>query len=159
MRLRSNFSLRNELLKENIIVNGDLFCCGQDYFEIIYWGKLKKNLLGCHGLSPREDGIVLLAKCIVCGNVITVFDSYTDGYDGCICNSLSPQLSGLLNFACTKCKNCTFSLSLSLEYPPKDEMINDGIQEFDNAFSWIWISLTCHSCKHEYDNVVDMETA
>jgi hypothetical protein len=158
-KLQETFELIQEKHGTNIIVQGVVSCCSQHDFTISYLGELKTNWLGHKSIFPENDTIVLMAKCKTCGKEIQVFNSYTDGYDNCVNNSLPPSLSGLANFSCPKCLKDYFSIELSFEYQSKEELEEDGVQEYENAFSWIWVSLICSSCKRTFKNLVDMETS
>jgi len=164
-KLQENFKLIKEEPGTNIIVKGVLSCCGQHDFTILYVGELETNWFGRKDIFPKgENTIVLAAKCNVCGNEIEVFNSLTDGYDGVTGGhddyiDIHSAISSLEfnTFNCTKCSASNFLINISFEYP--DDLENDGIQEYENAFSSIWISPTCTSCKKTYKNLIDMETA
>jgi len=158
-KLHKNFIIQKETNKDNIIIKGRLSCCDNYCFSVSYFGKLKTGLLCRVAIYPQEDVLALNAKCHVCNNEIHVFNSITDGYDGCFNTGSSLSLSGFNELYCPKCTKTGFSIALSFEYQSKEELIEDGIQDYGNAFSWIWISPTCLSCGKIYKNIVDMETA
>ena len=162
-KLQQNFELSKEkLVVGNIIVNGSLSCCGQSDFAIHYLGELVYSLLGRKIINVENEALVFIATCKICGKKIQVFNSYTDGYDGCInCENgyHEPPLPELTSFLCPKCLKNVFSIEITFEYQSKEELEEDGVQEYENAFSWIWISLTCSSCKRKLKSLIDMETA
>ena len=49
-------------------------------------------------------------------------------------------------------------MNIKYEYPNKNELDMLGINEPDNAFTWIWITLKCNNCGKTYKNIVDIET-
>lgn len=159
-QLQENFELIDEKQGTNIIVKGVLSCCGQHEFTIAYLGELTSFWFGRKYINSKNDEtVVLIATCKTCGKEIQVFNGYTDGYDNCVDNSLSPPWAGLTNFSCLKCSKDYFSIKLVFEYQSKEENEENGIQKYENAFSWVWISLTCLSCKRTFKNLIDMETA
>lgn len=62
-------------------------------------------------------------------------------------------------FGCKKCTDNNFSVEVKYEYPDYQELMDLGITEIDNAFTWIWITLECNQCGKRYNNLVDFETA
>ena len=50
-----------------------------------------------------------------------------------------------------------FSINVTYEYPEIEELKELGIEEMNNAFTWIRIALECRSCKKRYNNFVDYE--
>ena len=158
-RLQKNFELTQEKPGDYITVKGVLSCCNQNHFSISYLGELKTTFLGHKYIVP-ESGAVLWAKCKTCGKEIMVFNGKTDGYDYSVSENadLSLTLSGHAAFSCSKCSNDFFSVCLEFQYLDKEEYIKEGIHEYENAFLWIWLTLTCSSCKKTFKNFFDMET-
>jgi len=126
---------------------------------MLYYGQMKRKMFYGKVIYPQENALLVNAKCLICGKEASIFNSITDGYDGCVSTEAFSQLSELSEFSCPKCAKAVFSIALSFEYQPEEELIEDGIQDYENAFSWIWISPTCLSCGKTYKNLVDMETA
>ena len=158
-RLQKNLKLINEKCGTNVIIKGEMYCCEQCGFCIMYVGDLKKNLLGQQFIIPKKETLLITANCRICGKEIRVFDSHTDGYHRLWGNTVSPQVTDLTSFSCSKCGGIFFSVELRLEYQPRDDLEADGIYEHEDSFSWIWISLTCAQCKKHYRDIVDMETS
>jgi WD40 repeat protein len=161
-KLQPYFELDKEkLVAGNIIVKGTLSCCGQYDFNIQYFGELELVWIGRSVIFTKDGTVILTASCNNCGREIQVFNSDTDGYDGSTnsvnrCNKSLPELS---DFLCPTCSNALFSIEITFEYQSKDELEEDGVQEYENAFSSVWISLNCSSCKRKAKNIIDMETA
>jgi ribosomal protein L33 len=63
-----------------------------------------------------------------------------------------------ITFNCKKCGSNNYSMNIKYEYPNKNELDMLGINEPDNAFTWIWITLKCNNCGKTYKNIVDIET-
>ncbi len=142
---------------ENNITDGVLTCCNDHSFEVFVFGETKRSFLSSTCLSPKNDTIILEARCKNCGNRISVFDSRYDGYDHC---GETPKKSiDTSAFGCKKCQDGDFSVSIKYEYPSIQELKDLGIEDFDNAFTWIWISLECNKCGTRYRNIVSCETA
>jgi hypothetical protein len=158
-KLQQNFEFIAEKQDTNIIVKGILSCCAQHRFFINFSGKLKTNFVGQKTIDSENADIVLIAKCVVCDKELQVFDSRTDGYDNCVNHSHLSSLPILNNFLCSKCSSDSFSIKLSFEYQSKEELISDGVQEYERAFSWIWISPTCSCCKKAFKNLINTETS
>ena len=158
-KLQEYFILQKETFGSNIIVRGQLSCCGSHRFAISYFGKMETGLFCRKTIYPQEDILALNAKCQLCRREIHVFNSITDGYDGYASIDTFSHLYELNELFCPKCTKAEFSISLSFEYQSEEELLEDGVQDYRNAFSWIWISPTCLSCGKTYKNLVDMETA
>ena len=158
-RLQPYIELIDEKHGTNIIVKGILSCCDQHRFHITFSGKLTTSLVGHKYIKQEKDAVVIIANCAVCGKEIPVFNSCTDGYDNCVNHFAAPSSFGFNNFSCSKCSTDCFSIELSFEYQSKEELENDGVHEYENAFSWIWISPTCSCCKKTYRNLIDIETS
>jgi len=157
-RLQENFEAKEEKRGANIIIKGILSCCEQPGFDIAYLGEIKTGLFG-HKSLLSDDDIVLSAECKICGKEIQVFNSYTDGYDNCIDIPVSPPPYKSKTFSCAKCGANHFSAEVTFEYAPKEELEACGIQDCGNAFSWIWVTIVCESCKKAYKKIIDFETA
>lgn len=140
----------------NTLIGGILTCCDLHEFEVRTAGNIKYNLLSGMYLLPANEGIALDARCRKCGKIISVFDSDQDGYERSEsrCN-ISVIKKPLI---CKKCNNNSFSIEIRYEYSDYQELIDLGITETDNAFTWIWITLECNRCGKRYNNFVDYET-
>jgi len=99
------FEITNEKYGHNILVRGRLSCCGQYSFHIKYLGDLKANIFGHYSIFQKhDDAVIMSAKCIICGKIIRVFNSYTDGYDNCVNKSQPLTCSKqLIDFSCPAC--------------------------------------------------------
>ena len=145
-KLQGNFVILQERHKwGNIIVKGELSCCDNRSFAIKY--------------SGADERIVFIATCQSCNNEIQVFNGYTDGYDNIEEEShIQPALK-FNDFICVKCQKSSFATKIVFEYQSKEYLEEDSVNEYENAFSWIWISPVCVSCNKKYKNLVDVETA
>lgn len=157
-KLQHHFEPVAERHCDNILVKGRLICCNTSDFTVTYSGRLKKNLIGRKAIFMEDAAVVLVAKCRVCAGEIEVFNSSTDGYDACEGNVALAPLLELTGFACAKCSSYGFSVNMVFEYQSREELFEAGVEEYENAFSWIWISLECNACKKKYKNLIDLET-
>lgn len=128
---------------KNDIVVGDLCCCNQFEFELYEF---------------NDENIIIDAVCSKCNKKFNLYNSLTDGYNNCISKHINKNIK-LKKIYCKKCKKSHFKVNIKLEYPPLEELLEDKIYPVDNAFSWIWITLTCCNCKKKYKNYVNEETA
>lgn len=143
----------------NTIIHGQITCCAQSEFNVFYYGNIKKGLLGHQTLCDAKDGLIIILQCRKCGKKIELFNSFTDGYERCISDSTSHDVNEFQQLFCKTNAHSDFAAEVTFEYPPKEELIEDNITVFDNAFSWIWITLKCSNCKNLLKNIVDYETA
>ena len=158
-RLQQHFLTNDERHGENIIIVGSLSCCGRREFSIDYQGKIKSSLFGHKFLYESEDGIILQAKCKTCRKEILVFNSFTDGYDNWENKIEEISYEKLDSLSCPKCNGTYFSLDISFEYLSQEELEEESIKEYENAFSWIWCTITCESCGSKLKKFIDVETA
>lgn len=142
---------------DNTFVEGILTCCNATDFEVYISGEVKHSIFSKIYLSSEDDKVVLEARCKKCGKHILVFDSYCNGYGRC--GKMKYEFTKLKPIACKKCKDNDFSIVIRYEYPDVQELEELGINEMDNAFTWIWITLECNKCGTKYRNFVEFETA
>lgn len=140
------------------VIEGELSCCGKQEFEIAYDGLIKKSILMGTYLYADDNKIVLEAKCKHCGRKILIFDSSIDGFSHCE-KTPDRSVSRLKSFDCKKCNKNNYTVKLKYEYSDIQELIEEGIENIDNAYSWIWVSLKCNECNTEYRRLIDFETA
>ena len=100
----------------------------------------------------KGDNIVIEGKVVCCES-----DSFEIAIYGIIKNGLllgeylTPDNNiVVMNAQCKKCGNFIRIFDSELD------ML--GINEPDNAFTWIWITLKCNNCGKTYKNIVDIET-
>lgn len=142
---------------DNNIIEGVLTCCNAHDFEVLVVGKIKHTLFSKMFLCPENEKTVFKVRCKKCGKVISVFNSGCDGYGQCgkefqsTCASPRP-------IKCKKCQNENFSVAIKYEYPNDHELQELEINDSDNAFTWIWITIECNKCGTRYKNFVDCET-
>ncbi len=156
-KIRSHFkATRKKMNGDNTLIEGMLTCCNSHEFEVRTDGCIKYDLFSGMHLFPIGEKIALDVCCRKCGKVISVFNSDQDGYGRsetkCNKNALTKSL------ICKKCSNNSFSIEIKYEYPDYQELLDLGITEIDNAFTWIWITLECNRCGKRYSNFVDFET-
>ena len=142
---------------ENHIIEGILTCCGAHDFEVFAVGKIKRGLFSKMSLYPENGKTVVEVRCKKCGRVIPVFNSSFDGYGQCGKKPRNRRES-TRRIDCIKCRSESFSVAVKYEYPNLQELRELEISNTDNAFTWIWITLTCNGCKTEYRNFFDCET-
>lgn len=141
-----------------LIIEGELSCCGKQEFEMSFDGLVRKSFLTGTYIYAKDDKIVLEAKCKCCGKKIVLFHSSIDGYAQCQKN-IKKNISSLKSFDCIKCKQNNFAVIIKYEYSDLQELKEEGIDNIDNAYSWIWISLKCNECNTKYRKFFDFETA
>lgn len=147
--------IENTNLKRNIITS-KLICCENDKFELYYHCDLVKNLLGNYHFFQNEidNDLCIHAKCLKCGEIISVFDNREDGYDNFYeRKSKKKKKISTCSFNCLKCNSNNYSIKVLLEYP--DETFDGKINE---KFTWIWIEVTCNHCGKKYKNILNIET-
>ncbi|HML68255.1 MAG TPA: hypothetical protein PKA81_07635 [Clostridia bacterium] len=157
--LQPNFVISSEKSQPNILVSGHIECCNQSGFEILYHGESKNSWIGHVVLNPVDDTVAVWARCPICGKLIPIFNSLTNGYDRCVEGENEKKTLHKEQFRCIKCQREIFQVAITFEYPQKEELLSDGISDYENGFSWIWVSLTCASCNRKYRNIIDLETA
>lgn len=159
LKLKSYFHQLDLKINTNYIIRGKITCCSCSEFDVLYYGDIRKNFFGHITLRDNNDGLVVLSRCKKCGQEIEVFNSFTDGYDRCIEEKVDCANIQLQPFHCNIQSHSNFSIEVTIEYPPIQELIDDGITECENAFSWIWITLKCNSCNKVFNNFVSLETS
>ena len=150
-------TIRKRIDGDNTLIEGILTCCNSHEFEVLIAGVIKYDLFSGMHLFPIGEKIALDICCKKCGKVISVFNSDQDGYDRSEVKCGKCALKKPL--FCKKCTDNTFSVEIKYEYPDQQELIDLGITEMDNAFTWIWITLECKQCGKRHSNFVDFETA
>ena len=137
--------------------------CGCDSFSIRFFASVRKSMFGSPHLVPVDEKatVTIEAICEACGKVISLFDSRIDGYD----NQFEPQLPTFQELtpstellSCPHCRKNGFTVEMEWEYPDYEE--KDEIGEcFQNAFTWIRVSLQCKHCGKKIRSFFDGETA
>ncbi|NTW95492.1 MAG: hypothetical protein HGB31_02600 [Erysipelotrichaceae bacterium] len=159
-RLKHNLELTIIKDGNNIIAGGQLSCCDQHDFEVSYQGALKKTLFGNQYLQTDDNGLILNARCMICGREVIVFNSLTDGYDRCI-DPTEHAVSNtqLVPYGCPRCSNKGFNINLEYECLSKEEIDEEGLEDYENSFTWVNVSLKCTDCGKEINKIIDFETA
>ena len=139
------------------LIEGSIECSDSSVFKIQIHGEVRKTFGNKYMLTSATDGISLCAICNVCKRRILLFDSEYDGYD-------NAEKEATLNKRttipfCCKCDSEEFSVKVRYEYPSMDELQELGISNSNNAYTWIWVSLTCMKCGQRYTDFIDFETA
>lgn len=158
MKLKPYFQHLSASTDTYTFIRGKIICCSCSEFDVLYCGVIRKSIWGQVFFSDNDDGLVVKLRCKKCGQEIEVFNSLTDGYDRCIEEKDRSTSYQLQPFTC-KQAHSDFSAEVTFEYPPKQELIEDGIEEYENAYSWIWVTLKCNSCNKIYKHILDYETA
>lgn len=151
-------NIHEEIDDGNSIIEGELSCCEKQEFEITYDGLIKKSFLMGTYLYSDDNKLVLEAKCKHCGRKILIFDSSIDGFSNCE-KKPNRNVSRLKSFDCKKCNTNNYTVKIKYEYSDVQELIEEGIENIDNAYSWIWVALKCNECNSEYRKLIDFETA
>ena len=68
---------------DNNIVEGILTCCKSHDFEVLVAGEIKHSVFSKMYLFSENDKTAMEVRCRECGQVISVFDSDSDGYEKC----------------------------------------------------------------------------
>ena len=112
-------------------------------------------------LCDNEYVICMKAVCAKCKREYIVFNSLTNDYDSFTRIGKNIDLQAIKPFSCKKCKKDVFQTFITLEYPDKQEIMEDVGEgfEFGNAFSWITVDLECKSCFKKYYKFIDYETS
>lgn len=159
-KLKSYFHQRDFKVDTDTIVRGKIMCCSSSEFDVLYFGNVKKNFLGHISLYDNYARLIVRLRCRKCRQEIEVFNSLTDGYDRCIEEeSVDYANIQLQPFCCSAQTHSNFSVEVTFEYPPRQELLDEGILDSDNAFSWIRITLKCNACNKTHKNFVSFETA
>ena len=159
-RIKPYFLLSNQKQDgENTLVAGRLQCCEQHSFRVWTVGTVRRNLLHRLQLQPGPEGLAIAAACAKCGREILVFDARSDGYDNCFSPKEEPSLSAAEPLRCPKCGGESFSVDLRFEYPGEQELADLGCEQPENAFAWVWASLTCAGCGRRFTDLISCETA
>ena len=138
---------------------GGLACCNQHGFYIWADGMIQNTFPNKMQLTENTNGLAVCAKCSECGSEVVAFDSECDGYDHCFSEIKRRERSFKTSIKCTQCGESIFLVQLQYEYPNEQELIYLDCTEPDNAFTWIWITLTCTKCGKRFANFVNQETA
>ena len=144
---------------ENTLISGRLQCCGQPAFSLRAVGTVRRGLLHRMSLYPGVEGLALRAACARCERDILVVDAGSDGYDNGFSKTSETPFSTAESIQCIRCGGGVFSVDLRFEYPDEQELADLGCTNPENAFTWIWISLTCSQCGKRYTDFVSHETA
>ncbi|MBQ4546107.1 MAG: hypothetical protein IJA17_03000 [Oscillospiraceae bacterium] len=147
----SDISAKNDFT----LLNGNISCCGHHNFEVLYNGSIVKNIFGKSYLIGNKP--VFEAKCKICESKIRIFDSNTDGYDNCDTKTDATNAT-LTSFICPKCNTSDFEVKVSFEYLSKDDLDDEGIVDYGNSFTCIWISICCNNCGKKIKNFLVFET-
>lgn len=159
-RIKQYFLLTDQRQNgENTLVSGRLQCCEQPAFSFSAVGTVQRGLLHRMSLYPSAEGLVLRAACARCGRDIPVFDAGSDGYGNSFSKAGETPFSTAESIQCIKCGGGSFSVDLRFEYPDERELSDLGCTDPGNAFTWMWVSLTCASCGKKYMDFVSQETA
>lgn len=159
-RIKQYFLLTDQRQNgENTLVSGRLRCCEQPTFSLRTVGAVQHGLFHRMSLYPGAEGLAIRAVCAQCGRDILVFDARFDGYDNCFSGTGETSFSTAGSVQCMKCGGGIFSVELRFEYPDRQELADLGCTNPENAFTWIWISLTCSQCGKRYTDFVSHETA
>ena len=156
-RLQKNFEVSEEGHGANVLVKGALRCCNQHNFNLKYVGRVESGVINRSVIHPDDGTVVLDAACIICGRVTQVFNSNTDGYDSSVSSVETLSVPAQNVFPCSKCSTLAFTIDITFEYQTKEELEKEGVLDYENAFSWIWITVTCMSCGRKHKNLIDME--
>lgn len=141
---------------DNTLTEGTLTCCNSHEFEVYVVGKIKYSIPFKMHLLPENEKTLLEVRCKKCNKVISVFDSSCDGYEHC--EKEKYEYTAINSIKCKKCLYNDFSVYIKYEYPDFQELKELEINEIDNAFTWIWITLECNKCGTKYRNFIDLET-
>ena len=109
-KLRIIGNLTNIIEHNNAALEGDLICeCGNPYFKIYHSGKQTKGILAPYLINKNKQ-ISIEAKCICCGNSLTIYDNRLDGVKKFNSDIVLKQLLNISN------DKCTFKLHLMYNY-------------------------------------------
>lgn len=150
------YRIIKEKKSENYYVSGELVCCEDSVFEILYSGELNQNIFGHEYFLAEEKRTTLIAKCSRCSTKIHIFDDAEDGYDNCtIIRKKDNKIR--YPFWCKRCHHNRYQIVVSYEYPDFAELEDLHIRDKENAFTWITVSLRCAECHKVYRKIIDFE--
>ena len=142
-------------VQKNSLIKGRIICCNVHDFEIFVTGKVQRSAFSKMYVFQENEEMIIEAHCKNCGKVISIFNNRQDGYEKYNGDSLTRKIPTIVN--CPHCQENVFSINVTSEYPEIEELKELGIEEMNNAFTWIRIALECRSCKKRYNNFVDYE--
>ena len=158
IRISPFFSVFSEKSRnDNVYIKGVLQCCECSDFSVLFYGIVKKQVICRHYLLPKKDRVALRIRCNICGRIINVFDSETDGFYHF--QGVREQNDPNERFYCERCHKETFTIRVKYEYAGLQEMKNLGKNEPENGFSWIQISLQCNNCLKKYTKLLDWDAS
>ncbi|SET12883.1 hypothetical protein [Thorsellia anophelis] len=146
---------------------------GNQLFELHFFGD-QSNDGYIHGLPPSFSNRLIVAKCIVSGEEIIIFDESLQGYDGMFCIPVSEDEKNnrplkKLNFMPAE---VTISFGYGIDYESEKEIYEtnelglfkliDGravtfTQVQEDGFDWLIVSLKSQS--GEYKEIINTELA
>lgn len=125
-KLKPYFSLLDLKSTGNTVVHGQMICCSESRFDVLYWGSIKKDLFGHSTLNEVQNGLIIILRCKKCGRKIELFNSFTDGYDRCINEQEKMDDINFQQLTCNANGHSDFSADVTFEYFPQEELIEDG---------------------------------
>ena len=137
------------------LIEGTITCCNAHNFEIFVIGKVQRSIFSKMYVLQENDEMLIEAHCKNCGKIISIFNNRQDGYEKYNGNSLAKRIPTIIH--CPQCLENNFSVNIKYEYPQIGELKELGIEEMDNAFTWIRINLECCKCGKRYNNFIDYE--
>ncbi len=139
----------------NELVSGRIECCNTNEFEVSVIGSVKKRILNKMYVIPINDRLAIELRCRKCGRTIHLFDNRFDGYET-LGNYYDDSVSNISVY-CKKCNCHSFVIDVQYEYPDMFDLENLDINEKENAFTWIWISIQCSNCGRKYRRFIDYD--
>ena len=139
--------------KRSNILCGTITCCNSDDFEILYYGNIYKNITGKKKLYNNKDGLILYVRCKKCNRIIKIFNSFSDGYDNYIEKNTEIEKE-LLSYD----KHDVYSIKVTFEYPDIEELMELNIDQPQEAFTWIFVSIKNKRNNKVIKNFVSYET-
>lgn len=137
------------------LIEGSITCCNAHNFEVFVTGKVQRSIFSKMHVLQENDEMFIEAHCKNCGKIISIFNNRQDGYEKYNGKSLTQRTPAIVH--CPQCLESDFSVNIKYEYPAIEELKELGIEEMDNAFTWISINLECCKCGKRYNNFVDYE--
>ena len=156
-KIEPYFEIAHEKKDHDIpIIRGDLICCNSHEFEISAFGDVEPGgIFAGMSLVAKDEGLVFEATCRLCRRKIPVFNSTIDGYDVSECHD--PKTMSTKPCQCSKCKENNFSVSIEYEYPCSEDLVYLDIDNANDSFTRISVTLRCNQCGKKHRGFIDYE--
>lgn len=117
-------------------------------------------------LKNRPVPICLEAVCVNCGKRIVIFNGATNGYNGLLNSSninYRKDFSMIKKSKCRRCGSESSKIEVHISNIGKQELLSEpgnglNVSNWEDAFDWLTIDLTCSDCSRIIRKYLDIET-